>query len=200
MTEKTTSRLKRPIHPMPDDVREALKERGLAEAYDARPPYQRNDYIGWIMRAQKEATRQKRLDQMLDELEKGDLYMKMAYRPKRKAKAAEAQVGGTGLAQDDVVEMALALPETSQSAHRGRADLRVCNKIFVTLPEDGASVNLKTTTDELETLVAIDPVAFRDVWGGKWVGVDLGRVDADQLRQLITDAWRLAAPKRLAVS
>lgn len=54
-------------------------------AYKARPPYQQNDYIGWITRAKLEATRNKRLAQMLDELERGDAYMKMAYRPKRAA-------------------------------------------------------------------------------------------------------------------
>ena len=48
MAKKPTSRLKRPRHPMPDDVRDALSERGLRDAYDARPPYQRNDYLGWI--------------------------------------------------------------------------------------------------------------------------------------------------------
>ena len=47
-----------------------------------RPPYQRNDYIGWITRAKLPATRQKRLEQMLDELEKGDAYMKMVFRAK----------------------------------------------------------------------------------------------------------------------
>jgi uncharacterized protein YdeI (YjbR/CyaY-like superfamily) len=81
MMEKT-SRLKRERHPMPDFVREALAARNLTTAYDARPPYQRNDYIGWITRAKLPATQQKRLEQMLDELAKGDAYMKMAYRAK----------------------------------------------------------------------------------------------------------------------
>ncbi|MBI5178444.1 MAG: YdeI/OmpD-associated family protein [Nitrospinae bacterium] len=63
-------------------MRDALNKRGLADAYRARPPYQRNDYIGWITRAKREETRQKRLTQMLDELARGDRYMKMAYRPK----------------------------------------------------------------------------------------------------------------------
>jgi predicted GNAT family acetyltransferase len=74
------SGLSRPIHPMPDFVRDALVERGLVEAYRSRPPYQQNDYIGWISRAKRPETRQKRLDQMLDELERGDLYMKMPQR------------------------------------------------------------------------------------------------------------------------
>ena len=78
-----TSRTKRERYPMPDFIRDALAAKELAAAYDARPPYQRNDYIGWITRAKLPATREKRLAQMLDELAKGDAYMKMAYRAKR---------------------------------------------------------------------------------------------------------------------
>lgn len=77
------NRLTRDIHPMPDFVREALDKAGLFDAYHARPPYQQNDYIGWITRAKLESTRQKRLDQMLDELQRGDVYMKMKWKPKK---------------------------------------------------------------------------------------------------------------------
>jgi hypothetical protein len=73
---------------MPDFVLEALTERGLLDAYRQRPPYQQNDYIGWINRAKRIQTKHKRLDQMLYELERGDLYMKMEYRP-RGRKSAE---------------------------------------------------------------------------------------------------------------
>ena len=78
-----TSRMTRERYPMPDFIRAALAERELTAAYDARPPYQRNDYIGWITRAKLPATQQKRLEQMLDELKRGDAYMKMAYRAKK---------------------------------------------------------------------------------------------------------------------
>ncbi|WP_312166891.1 YdeI/OmpD-associated family protein [Phenylobacterium sp.] len=74
--------LKRDLNPMPPEVRAALEERGLSAAYEARPPFQRNDYLGWIRRARKPETRQKRLDQMLDELEDGDIYMKMRWDPR----------------------------------------------------------------------------------------------------------------------
>ena len=63
-------------------IRAALRERDLMDAYRERPPYQQNDYIGWITRAKKEETCQRRLEQMLEELEAGDRYMKMKYRPK----------------------------------------------------------------------------------------------------------------------
>ena len=42
-----------------------------------RPDYRQNNYIGVDHRAKREDTRQKRLAQMLVELEKGDVYMKM---------------------------------------------------------------------------------------------------------------------------
>ncbi|MCB1518722.1 MAG: YdeI/OmpD-associated family protein [Hyphomicrobiaceae bacterium] len=64
---------------MPADVAELLGERGLRAAYDARPAYQRNDYLGWIARAKRPETRQKRTGQMLDELERGDVYMNMKW-------------------------------------------------------------------------------------------------------------------------
>jgi uncharacterized protein YdeI (YjbR/CyaY-like superfamily) len=66
---------------MPADVRRALLGAGLMNRYRQRPPYQRNDYLGWIGRAKRAPTRQKRLEQMLAELERGDAYMKMPYRP-----------------------------------------------------------------------------------------------------------------------
>ena len=71
--------LQREINPMPDDVRSALAARRLMQAYEARPPYQRNDYLGWIGRAKGADTRKKRLEQMLDELERGGVYMNMKW-------------------------------------------------------------------------------------------------------------------------
>jgi uncharacterized protein YdeI (YjbR/CyaY-like superfamily) len=82
MNEPRPSRLKRPLNDMPDFVRDALLEHKLMDAYDRRPPYQRNDYLGWIIRAKRPETKRKRLAQMLDELKAGDKYMKMDWRPR----------------------------------------------------------------------------------------------------------------------
>lgn len=80
---KQTTPTRRPRHPMPEFVREALERRGLTTAYGARPPYQRNDYLGWITRAKRPETVAKRLEQMLEELASGDRYMKMPYEARR---------------------------------------------------------------------------------------------------------------------
>jgi uncharacterized protein YdeI (YjbR/CyaY-like superfamily) len=71
---------------MPDFVERALEERSLMAEYRERPAYQQNDYIGWISSAKRQETKEKRLHQMLDELEKGGVYMNMAHLPSSKDK------------------------------------------------------------------------------------------------------------------
>jgi uncharacterized protein YdeI (YjbR/CyaY-like superfamily) len=84
MSDPDFSNLSRPIQPMPDFVTEALTSRNLMEAYRSRPPYQQNDYLSWINRAKRPQTRDKRLHQMLDELARGDVYMKMPHKPRQR--------------------------------------------------------------------------------------------------------------------
>ena len=69
--------LMRPLQEMPEDIAHLLGERGLRQDYDARPAYQRNDYLAWIARARRPETRDRRLAQMLDELAEGGVYMRM---------------------------------------------------------------------------------------------------------------------------
>lgn len=76
--------LQRATQSMPRDIANTLTARGLREAYDERPAYQRNDYLAWIARAKRVETRAKRLEQMLSELEEGGVYMGMQHRPSRR--------------------------------------------------------------------------------------------------------------------
>ena len=76
-----SSRLSRELQAMPEDVRDALDSRDLMTAYEARPAYQRNDYLGWFTRARRPETRAKRIRQMLDELAQGGVYMGMKHGP-----------------------------------------------------------------------------------------------------------------------
>jgi uncharacterized protein YdeI (YjbR/CyaY-like superfamily) len=73
--------LKRPREAIPADVGRALGKRAKA-AYAKRPAYQRNDYLRWIKSAKTDATRAKRISQMIDELARGDVYMNMSWRPR----------------------------------------------------------------------------------------------------------------------
>lgn len=77
--------LKRSKQPMPDFVKRAIEEHNLMTEYECRPPYQQNDYIGWINQAKRQETKEKRLQQMLEELDKGGVYMNMEHPPSRKS-------------------------------------------------------------------------------------------------------------------
>ncbi len=75
---------KRPVQQMPDDVRAELEEYQLLALYEERPFYQRNDYLAWISRAARVETRRKRIEQMLEELIQGGVYMGMDHPPSRR--------------------------------------------------------------------------------------------------------------------
>jgi hypothetical protein len=72
---------------MPGNVRSALEKRKLMDAYLARPEYQKDDYLKWIALAAGPNAKQKRLDQMLDELEKGDVFKGEPWTPPQKPAA-----------------------------------------------------------------------------------------------------------------
>jgi len=85
--QRVMGRLSRSLQPMPAAVRAALVKRGLLSAYRGRPAYQQNDYLAWIDGAKRDVTKTKRLEQMLVELEEGDVYMNMKWTPMRRPAA-----------------------------------------------------------------------------------------------------------------
>ncbi|GAB5517662.1 YdeI/OmpD-associated family protein [Rhodopirellula baltica] len=84
MVRHDKANLIREVHPIPKFVLDALERESLIIAYRERPAYQQNDYIGWINSAKRDETKQKRLKQMLAELEQGGVYMKMDHPPSKK--------------------------------------------------------------------------------------------------------------------
>lgn len=100
---------------------------------------------------------------------------------------------------DDVRRLALSLPETEEKSHFDQPDFRIRNKIFATLSTDRERSYLKVTRDDMLALSQNDPETFTaQPWGAScWLGVQLDRVDVDELRELIVEAWRGVAPKRL---
>jgi hypothetical protein len=58
------------------------------------PDYQRNDYLSWITRAKREETQQKRLEQMLDELERGHVYTWLGVRVELSSAATLGSITG----------------------------------------------------------------------------------------------------------
>lgn len=70
--------------PLPGNVRSALHKRDLMDAYIARPAYQKDDYLKWLAQAAGPTAKQKRLDQMLDELAAGNVFKGEPWTPPAK--------------------------------------------------------------------------------------------------------------------
>ena len=95
--------------------------------------------------------------------------------------------------------LALALLETTEEDHHGIPSFRVRNKIFATVP-DGDHVRVMLDPDATRAAVGEDPGAFQELWWGKklsGVTVTLASADHRRVTELLEDAWRRVAPKRL---
>jgi hypothetical protein len=100
---------------------------------------------------------------------------------------------------DEARALALSLPEAAEQDHHGRPSFRVGGRIFATLWSD-ERMNVMLDEGGIHTAVESSPDACEEVrWGKKLaaVGVSLARVEPDDLRELLEDAWEGKAPQRL---
>jgi hypothetical protein len=103
----------------------------------------------------------------------------------------------------DVRRIALALPEVIEKPWFGSPGFRVKDKGFLRIrsESDGGLVVFVADLEEKDALLRSDPEKFFTTPhydGHPSVLVRLGAVDRDELAELLTDSWRVRAPKRLA--
>lgn len=101
----------------------------------------------------------------------------------------------------EACRLALSFPEATEEDHHGMPSFRVGSKIFATVPDDE---HLRVMLDSHTTQAAVseDPAAFEQLWWGKklcGVRVILAHADRRRLAELLKEAWRRIAPKRLLV-
>lgn len=104
---------------------------------------------------------------------------------------------------DEVRALALVLPEAEERETWGEATFRVRDKIFLMMGPSGESASVKALAFDQAALVDRDPATFSVApYTGRfgWVLVQLARVDAAEMADLIREAWRRTAPKRLAAT
>jgi predicted DNA-binding protein (MmcQ/YjbR family) len=80
---------------------------------------------------------------------------------------------------------------------------RVRDRIFAMGGPDGTHASIKASPDRQAELVDLDPETFApSAYVGRfgWITVDLARVDPMLLEDLVRDAWRRTAPKKLAAT
>lgn len=104
---------------------------------------------------------------------------------------------------EDVRRIALSLPETAEKLAWGMPTFRVRNKIFASLADDDASVGVKCPVEDRAELIASEPEKFFVREGHDdhyaWLRVRLAALDdEEELRAILLDSWRQAAPRALA--
>jgi hypothetical protein len=106
---------------------------------------------------------------------------------------------------ETVRELALALPGAyEQASYDDRPSWRTEPRMFAIVGDDRSTVTVWVSSlDEKEALLAADPATFSTTAhhdGHPILLVALDAVEADEMRELITDSWRLRAPKRLVAA
>jgi hypothetical protein len=103
---------------------------------------------------------------------------------------------------DDVRRVALSLPRTYERLVGDRVKFKVGQYVYAALSADEKSMGFGFPKEERAALVAGEPEKFfmpiRSDLRYNWVRVWLDAIDEEEMRELVTDAWRMCVPRKLA--
>jgi len=103
---------------------------------------------------------------------------------------------------EEIREVASALPRTNEGLVRGNVKFRVGRIVYLSISRDGSEMGFAFPKDWRNALVESEPEKFslpsEHDMRYHWVHVDLTVIDADEMRELVEDAWAFTVPKRVA--
>jgi hypothetical protein len=102
---------------------------------------------------------------------------------------------------EDVRAVATGLPRSSEAFVRGRVKFRVGRIVYLAFARDETMMGFAFPKEWREALVQSEPEKFllprpSDL-RYNWAVVRLAAIDADELRELVLDAWAFVVPKRV---
>ena len=104
---------------------------------------------------------------------------------------------------DELRQLVRSLPEAEERETWGHPTFRVHDKMFAAMSDDGQQASVKATKEEQTALISAAPETFGiPAYVGRhgWVSIQLATVDPVELRELLVEAWRQTAPKRLVTA
>ena len=105
---------------------------------------------------------------------------------------------------DDVRAVASELPRSYEALVRDRVKFRVGRIVYLAFSRDETVMGFAFPKDERDALIASAPQKFMLPGASDlryhWVDVRLDAIDADEMRELVIDAWRMVVPKRVAAA
>jgi hypothetical protein len=108
----------------------------------------------------------------------------------------------------EIKAIAMTMPEVEEGppvkAARRIATFKVAGKSFVGVEEGGVTMTVSLAEKEAKTFAAEHPEAYEETWrnGKIFMGlrVDLSKIPARRLRELIEASWRHSAPQRVVAA
>ena len=105
---------------------------------------------------------------------------------------------------DEARSVASGLPRSTEALVRGRVKFRIGRIVYVSFSHDETVMGFAFPKEWREALVESEPHKFMLPSASDlryhWVLVDLGSIDADELRDLVVDAWAMVVPKSVAAA
>lgn len=103
---------------------------------------------------------------------------------------------------DDVRRVALSLPGTTEHLIRDRVKFRVKQLVYVAFSRDESVMGFAFPKEQRQALVESEPHKFQlpptaDM-RYNWVDVRMAALDVEEMTELVTDAWTMVVPKRVA--
>jgi hypothetical protein len=103
---------------------------------------------------------------------------------------------------DEVRELAMTLPRTTEAFVRGRVKFRVGRIVYVAFSRDETLMGFGFPKDERVWLVGTEPEKFlmprESDLRYNWVVVRLAAIDAEEMHGLVVDAWAMVVPKSVS--
>jgi len=105
---------------------------------------------------------------------------------------------------EEVRAFATGLPRTTEVLIHDRVKFRVGRIVYVAFSRDESEMGFAFPKDEREMLVDSEPEKFLLPTGGdlrwNWVVARVAALEADEMRELVLDAWRMVVPKKVAAT
>lgn len=103
---------------------------------------------------------------------------------------------------DDVRRVALRLPGTTEHLIRDRVKFRVRQLVYVAFSRDETVMGFAFPKEQRSALVESEPDKFLLPSAADlryhWVEVRMAVLDPEEMTELVTDAWAMVVPKRVA--
>jgi hypothetical protein len=102
---------------------------------------------------------------------------------------------------EDVRAVALALPRTTEHLIRDRVKFRVGRIVYVAFSRDETTMGFGFPKVERDALIAAEPEKFflpkPSELRYQWVEAWCAALDVAEMREYVTDAWRMCVPQFL---